>query len=202
MLAIDFVSSQRYAGSMMGNNADSQEVALPDILGIRRTLHILEEFDVRDWATKTGIHYTSGAPDAFEKLVQIATVWKTASLLYAHRVLHSLTNVTEWQLVTVEQLMSDIAAIESEDAIVKCLLWPIFIVGAESHKQEHREWALKMLDRVWRSLFSANVKNAACVLTILWNKQDSLRMQGDLEGAAAFDWITELSNQDERWMLF
>merc|ERR1711881_324429 len=103
--------------------------------------------------------------------------------------------------VTTSSLLTQVAKFGDEMNVIKCLLWPIFLVGAESNVEAERNWALSMLERIWRFNFCANAKSSVNILRSIWQKKDLLKAHMTTEEYRNFDWIGELSAGEEQWML-
>jgi hypothetical protein len=193
MLAIGFVSSQRHA---------VRTTASVSIDSIEHKITIIRNFDVYRWAKSIGKSYIAKDPDALTKLVRIGSIWQAAGLIYAKRVLHTFSPNSKVDTDTISSLSAQINVFEFDNDVLKCFLWPIFIVGAESETREQRDWSLKMLDRIWCINFCANAANAAKVLKGVWEKEDSFELRTNTYQYAKFDWIAELSAMEDRWMFF
>jgi hypothetical protein len=135
-------------------------------------------------------------------LLQLGNIWKLSAEIYACRVLRNMTG--DVALPPVQDLVNAYAFLDrKDDEIIKCLIWPTFIAGASSLNVATRGWALRTLDRIWAIAFVANVKNAAQVLTYLWEKQDQMTSRYLADGATGpfdWDWVGELSQLEDSWL--
>ncbi|KAJ5341100.1 Protein of unknown function DUF3468 [Penicillium brevicompactum] len=163
-------------------------------------------------------------PDLTYRLA-LATSYQDAVYLYTSRVLSRSregfsppwTDVgmpTDHRLITTN-LITQICLVPASDPHFKCLIWPTFIAGAECLPSQ-RALILEKLGSLYEAIMSVNVRNAAWVLRLMWQKQDLKRreQQGeesfpdDTAGAdynnneddLAFDWIDELDHSRLDWL--
>ena len=159
-------------------------------------------------------------PDLTYRLA-LATSYQDAVYLYTSRVLSRSregfsppwTDVgmpTDHRLITTN-LITQICLVPASDPHFKCLIWPTFIAGAECLPSQ-RALILDKLGSLYESLTSANVRNAAWVLRLMWQKQDLKRRDrhegqgfgetvGDIDDDdLMFDWIDELDHSRLDWL--
>ncbi|CAG7983471.1 unnamed protein product [Penicillium salamii] len=160
-------------------------------------------------------------PDLSYRLA-LATSYQDAVYLYTSRVLSRSregfsppwTDVgmpTDHRLITTN-LITQICLVPASDPHFKCLIWPTFIAGAECLPSQ-RALILEKLGSLYEALTSANVRNAAWVLRLMWQKQDLKRRErhgghdfgdtvgGDLDNDdLTFDWIDELDHSRLDWL--
>ncbi|CAG8178844.1 unnamed protein product [Penicillium salamii] len=160
-------------------------------------------------------------PDLSYRLA-LATSYQDAVYLYTSRVLSRSregfsppwTDVgmpTDHRLITTN-LITQICLVPASDPHFKCLIWPTFIAGAECLPSQ-RALILEKLGSLYEALTSANVRNAAWVLRLMWQKQDLKRRErhgghdfgdtvgGDLDNDdLMFDWIDELDHSRLDWL--
>ncbi|KAE8349207.1 fungal-specific transcription factor domain-containing protein [Aspergillus coremiiformis] len=181
-------------------------------------LHHIQAFDPVAWAEE--MQSFLYLPDLSVRTA-LATIWRAAVYLYTSRVLsrpraHSRATSTisglppDHKAIT-NLLIQQIPLIPVADAHFKCLIWPTFIAGAECTDPSHRAFLLQTLSAIYYDVTSVNVRNAAWVLSLMWQKRDSKRTQqqhthaDDLSGAvnyddADFDWIQELDDSRIDWL--
>ena len=193
MRAIGAVSSMRQTDAVQSAR---------NMRALQDKLLSIQSFSAKDWAVKVGGPYLRTTPNALEILFEIGQIWQGAGLLYTRRVLSTLTSIPGPASMDATRLKTQIARFDTDMEVLKCLLWPIFIVGAESDLLGERQWALSTLDRIWLYNSCANSKNSLFVLEGIWAKKDASRMHEGSEDGHNFDWISELSLLDELWMLF
>ncbi|SPO07765.1 uncharacterized protein DNG_10460 [Cephalotrichum gorgonifer] len=196
IMAIDLVSSQRRASiEAVLENSD-----LP-IQSLYSTLRQIQTFDIHSWATSVvacpSLKITSISP---KDLAHVGAIWKLAAEIYVSRLLYNLVEDADLLLPLVDVLRYEYSALGAEHCLVNGLAWPTFIAGASSSTSEQRVWALEVLERIWEGTMCANVKNAPLVLERLWKKQDIAREKSGCNDPGAWDWITELSSLEDRWI--
>ncbi|CAI7584591.1 unnamed protein product [Penicillium viridicatum] len=149
----------------------------------------------------------------------LATSYQDAVYLYTSRVLSRAregfsppwTDVglpLDHRLIATN-LITQICLIPNSDPHFKCLIWPTFIAGAECRPSQ-RGLILEMLRSLYETLTSVNVRNAAWVLRLMWQKQDLKRRErqnvSDEQGYdnndddLEFDWIEELDHTRLDWL--
>ncbi|PYI10255.1 C6 finger domain protein Acr-2 [Aspergillus sclerotiicarbonarius CBS 121057] len=117
----------------------------------------------------------------------LATVYKGAVYLYASRVLSrprpgAATIPNHFGLASDHAMVADltirqIALIPIADPHFKCLIWPTFIAGAECRDPSQRPFLLDKLRALYYDITSVNVRNAAWVLSVMWQKQDQKKAE-------------------------
>jgi hypothetical protein len=184
-------------------------------------LRHIDAFDADAWAEEMQSYLYLTLPDLSQRLA-LARAYKAAVYLYARRVLSrttafasdcALTDFSHSPLQprkTVEnELIQNLLLIPPEDEHFKCLIWPTFIAGAECTSHEQRSITLRLLGLLWNGFYSLNLQNAACVLKVMWDKQDE-RLQAtdvhqeeeddDDDDDEGFDWIQELDQSSTDWL--
>ncbi|OGM39506.1 C6 finger domain protein Acr-2 [Aspergillus bombycis] len=153
----------------------------------------------------------------------LATIWRSAVYLYTSRVLsrpraHGRAKSTipglppDHKAIT-NLLIQQIPLIPVADDHFKCLIWPTFIAGAECADPSLRPIPLQTLSAIYYDVTSVNVRNAAWVLSLMWQKRDSRRAQQQQQqhdnnpfGSFVhddeddFDWIQELDDSRIDWL--
>ncbi|KAI3291491.1 transcriptional regulator family: Fungal Specific TF [Penicillium roqueforti] len=144
----------------------------------------------------------------------LATSYQDAVYLYTSRVLSRTREGFSPPWIDVglppdhrliaTNLITQISLIPPSDSHFKCLIWPTFIAGAECRPSQ-RALILEKLGSLYEAMTSVNVRNAAWVLRLMWQKQDLKRREhqngydnndSDLE----FDWIEELDHTSLDWL--
>jgi hypothetical protein len=164
----------------------------------------------------------------------LAASYKAAVYLYTSRVLSRARpgfsppwtdiGVPADHPLVCSELITQICSIPHSDPHFKCLIWPTFIAGAECpHSQ--RAVILEKLGALYQAVTSVNVRNAAWVLRLMWEKHDirrskrhetfSSRFAGeqmesgmseyDNDGYnddvdSSFDWIDEMDESRLDWL--
>ncbi|KAL5365442.1 fungal-specific transcription factor domain-containing protein [Aspergillus floccosus] len=186
-------------------------------------LQHIQAFDPISWAEEMQSFYY--LPDVSMR-VALATVYRAAVYLYASRVLSrprpsaavsvGLGLPADHALVA-NLLIREITLIPVADPHFKCLIWPTFIAGAECRDPAQRPFLLRTLSDLYYDVTSVNVRNAAWVLSLMWQKRDAKR-HGSVPAVESpelsspsvnsdydcndddFDWIQELDNSRVDWL--
>ncbi|KAJ5749195.1 uncharacterized protein N7511_010891 [Penicillium nucicola] len=152
-------------------------------------------------------------PDLTYRLA-LATSYQDAVYLYTSRVLSRKRPGFDppWSDVGLPadhgfiatNLITQICLIPPSDPHFKCLIWPTFIAGAECRPSQRR-LILEKLGSLYEALTSVNVRNAAWVLRLMWQKQDTKRRERESGDSAddvdlTFDWIDELDSSRLDWL--
>ncbi|KAK6080619.1 hypothetical protein SCUP234_05165 [Seiridium cupressi] len=197
--AIDFVTYKRRVWLRHTPSTAITEV-LQELEALQATLLRISEFDIETWIHEVAGAAILGFPISQETLTHLCKVWKHSAEVYTSRVLYQLTGDASDLSPLLDGLIMELKYLEAETNVIKFLLWPIFLAGAESTRVDHREWILKILDRLWDSTLIASSKNAAFVLTTLWAKQDLKKQQPRSGEPKLWDWMTELLSLDCHWL--
>lgn len=198
--AISFCTSQRQNDTISPPGTLDPPI-MPDVQGLQDTLFGIQNFDILQWAK----YMVAVDPEPYsmpiEKLLNISLIWKLAAELYASRILYRVAHIDFPFSNMVDNIMKAYTPIAPDEELVKCIIWPVFVAGAESTRADQRSWSLSALDRIWNVVCGASVKNAQLVLQNLWIKQDHLQtLQGG--ESAQWDWIHELSSSKNHWLFF
>lgn len=149
----------------------------------------------------------------------LATSYQDAVYLYTSRLLSRAREgfSPPWADVGLQldhrliatNLITQICLIPDSDPHFKCLIWPTFIAGAECRPSQ-RGLILEKLGSLYEALTSVNVRNAAWVLRLMWQKQDLKRREcqnssgeqgyDNNDNDIEFDWIEELDNTRLDWL--
>ncbi|KAL4897242.1 putative C6 finger domain protein Acr-2 [Aspergillus ambiguus] len=186
-------------------------------------LQHIQAFDPISWAEEMQSFYY--LPDVSMR-VALATVYRAAVYLYASRVLSRPRSGTARSVGlglpadhtrVTDLLIREISLIPLADPHFKCLIWPTFIAGAECRDPAQRPFLLRTLSDLYYDVTSVNVRNAAWVLSLMWQKRDAKRQAAggpvDSPGLSSpsvasdydcddddFDWIQELDNSRVDWL--
>jgi hypothetical protein len=197
---VEFFSSQR--------RLDTGEMEPPiDVMGLSESLRQIREFDVESWAAAVPLNNVD--KNTLVDLQHIGTIWKLGADIYASRIFANVTRDSTMSMPSVDDIVAEYTFPELEDVdLIKCVLWPTFIAGAACSKLEHREWALRVFEKIWEVSLTANAKSAALVLMNLWKKQDLRNAQLPNELLAGMeiqkgeerDWLSELLSLEDAWL--
>ncbi|KAF4459466.1 Acriflavine sensitivity control acr-2 [Fusarium albosuccineum] len=196
LLSIGSFAMQRRGGPTRGPTSGNLEIG-----SVQETLRQLRSFDVQAWATKSVNQRHSEPSATADDLLHVGHIWKLTAEIYGFHVLSTLKqSVTDLQPPTLSSVIEEFGSLERNDEeLLKCLVWPTFVVGAASTHWCQRQWAYQMCNKIWEVTWSANAMNAKLVLADLWDKQD-LKSSGNVADADGWDWITELSKLDDFWL--
>ena len=177
----------------------STEGVEPQVRTPSMLLEHIRAFDAAAWAeSMQTFHFL---PDLSARIA-LGSAYKSAVYLYASRVLcHQRSSsyqtrsspsspsfipsppdyddmaVPSDRRATSYELIRQLCAVPGADPHFKCLLWPTFIAGAESRRRSQRPTIVSLLSGVYYAITSANVRNAAWVLSVMWQKKDLQRQQ-------------------------
>lgn len=188
----------------------------------------IRNFDPVSWAEGMQSHYY--LPDLSSRIA-LASSYQTSVYLYTSRVLSRAREgyAPAWTDVALptdhsrvaNELFAQICSIPVSDPHFKCLIWPTFIAGAESRRLAQRPLILQNLGTLYQTVTSVNVRNAAWVLRLMWQKQDLREKEGHAIRAleivdgemgsgfrvdsnddfdSSFDWVDELDASRLDWL--
>ncbi|KAJ5155858.1 Protein of unknown function DUF3468 [Penicillium capsulatum] len=189
----------------------------------------IRNFDPFSWAEGMQAHYY--LPDLSHRIA-LAISYQKSVYLYTSRVLSRTREgyAPAWTDVALptdhsrvaNELVAQVCSIPTSDPHFKCLIWPTFIAGAESRRLAQRPLILEKLGSIYQVVTSVNVRNAAWVLRLMWQKQDLKETErhancafGDINGGmssaslkdnddddfdSSFDWVDELDESRLDWL--
>ncbi|KAJ5684101.1 uncharacterized protein N7477_000446 [Penicillium maclennaniae] len=217
-----------------------QPAALPELMhsgqgitleSLAALLQGIRNFDPVAWAQEMQTYFFISD---LSHRTALAASYKAAVYLYTSRVLSrprqgfsppwtDLGTPADHPLMCAE-LITQICAIPPSDPHFKCLIWPTFIAGAECPRSQCA-LILEKLGALYNAVTSVNVRNAAWVLRLLWEKHDtklSKRYENVTSGLAGeqmengnfeyfndsyhdeldstFDWIDEMDESRLDWL--
>jgi len=188
-------------------SSDSSEIhdesfLAPDIPALQVALDQVKAFGAEVWATDMASAHPDPSSINAADLMHLCMIWKLTTEIYASRILYKLTGDMNFLVPLVDEIIKHYNYLERNDDLLKCLIWPTFIVGAECRTAEQREWVGRVYEKIWWITLSANTKNAVLVLASLWKKQDLIKEELGDRVAEAWDWLGELSSLDDKWLFF
>lgn len=82
--------------------------------------------------------------------------------------------------------------IPSHDFHIKSLVWPAFVLGAETHCADLRKAVQEIFQQIWISSCCYNVRTAAEMLHVIWTRNHCEN--------ADKTWLDYIWEQDESWL--
>ncbi|KAJ5267004.1 Protein of unknown function DUF3468 [Penicillium angulare] len=209
--------------SMQQGQPLSRESYMQLLQGIR-------SFDPVAWAQEMQTYFHL---DDLSSRIALASAYQAGVYLYTSRVLSKArdgyspswndTNLPSDHSQAAHDLITRICSVPISDPHFKCLIWPTFIAGAECRRLSQRSLILEKLAALYQAVTSINVRNAAWVLRLMWQKQDLKRHErenvpvglvdgllpsgvleqddhGDETFDSSFDWVDELDASRLDWL--
>ena len=190
----------------------------------------IRSFDPVSWAQDMQAYFFL---DDLSSRIALASAYQASVYLYTSRVLSRAregysppwteTNLPSDHSQAAHDLITRICSVPLTDPHFKCLIWPTFIAGAECRRLPQRSLVLEKLGALYQAVTSVNVRNAAWVLRLMWQKQDLKRRErenvpvGLIDGLlpsgvfeeenndddtfdSSFDWVDELDASRLDWL--
>ncbi|GKZ43340.1 hypothetical protein AbraIFM66951_004437 [Aspergillus brasiliensis] len=154
-------------------------------------IDFIQQFDCSVWASSLPYLGTT-PPRGTSSLCTLAQTYKLGALIYGKRVLGALTKECLPLEDLLQELLATIDNLQDDNALYKCILWPIIIAGLECQQQEQRESVRTYMERFWEHTKCVNVINAAKIIEDRWQ-------QGD--GTEPSNWIFSIGNLGRDWLL-
>ncbi|KAK8028640.1 hypothetical protein PG991_005696 [Apiospora marii] len=129
------------------------------------SLTLIDKFNCSQWAAKH--HETASVI----MRTHLAEAYRGAISVYALRVL-GRDVVRENVSLVVGRAISHLRQIPAEDTHFKGILWPAFVLGAESTDPVHRAVILEIFQNLSRLLQTWAVNQAAIILQEIWSNAD------------------------------
>lgn len=137
---------------------------------VQDTLTMLDltiNFDCLKWASDfvQSTQSTVTSTVEIQKLSLLSQAYKTAAILYGNRILCALKTPTSNKIfdneALVSQLLDVIESLKGDEALFKCLLWPIFIAGLECQSDNKQMLVIGSLKLLWDVTCCLNVISAS-----------------------------------------
>lgn len=137
-------------------------------------LDLVEDFDAgtspstlkgEGFSTQQGMHET-------QRRRVLAEVYKIGTLVYGKRVLSTLLRAEPTLESHVSNLLELLDTLRSDQELLKCVLWPVFVTGLECRSPEHKQYFIKSLEQFWMTTKCLNAVNAAKILQEHWQEGD------------------------------
>lgn len=148
--------------------------------------NMLEHFSPSEWSAK------SSRMEHYESRLHLASAYKAAVEIYAAHVLGTYHPSTSWMTHLVQRAVVHVVSIPSNDFHIKSLVWPAFIIGAETEAGELRDMLRRVFQQIWVVSCCRNARNAGDVLEILWNRT--------LEERVRRTWLEYMYEEGGDWL--
>jgi hypothetical protein len=116
-------------------------------------------------------------------------VYQIGVLLYGRRLIAALKREATSQDNLLSELLELLNTLRSNQPLLKCALWPIFVAGLECRSLAQKNFFIARLEEFWMTTNCLNVINATKILQEYW-KQD------DRE-----DWVFDVDRFGCAWLL-
>lgn len=157
-------------------------------------LESTQNYDCYSWASSLSRPYSSSTTQDTNMLYNLAQSYKIASLIYGDCVLGAHIGNTISQSDSVDELICIIDALKNDEALFKCILWPMFVAGLESQRQTQRDFVTRCLEKFWFETKCLNVVNAGNILQRFWRQEDQ-------QQTSLSHWIFNIGQLGNDWLL-
>lgn len=119
--------------------------------------------------------------------IRIAAAHRSAVCIYLARALSTenplLDPTSDTAIVNLPALSADIvhhiSYLKPGDALFKSICWPLFLAGAESRNNDHRQWIMDKLDELYEIMFWGYLHTSKRVLETIWKYIDAVEAVGE-----------------------
>lgn len=157
-------------------------------------LQSTHSYDCYPWASSLSRQPSSSTTQDTNMLYNLAQSYKIASLIYGNCVLGAYVGDTTSQSDLVDELIRIIDALKNDEALFKCILWPMFVAGLESQRQTQRDFVTRCLEKFWFETKCLNVVNAGNILQRFWRQEDQQK-------TSLSHWIFNIGQLGNDWLL-
>ncbi|EHA27344.1 hypothetical protein ASPNIDRAFT_44782 [Aspergillus niger ATCC 1015] len=152
-------------------------------------------FDCHNWVTETlRASSTTSTTRNIQSLEHLAQAYKSATLIYGWRVCDRLTGNETPLDDLVKALVVEAETLRRDEALFKCILWPLFIAGLESQEQSQKSHIRNCLESFWFETKCINVINAVTILERFW--VDPSNVEDD-----SSSWVFRMGQLEGDWLL-
>jgi hypothetical protein len=135
-------------------------------------------------------------PQHYQSRYHLAHAYKAAIGIYASHVIKQ-TSAHPFlygpHILDLTKLgVSHMLQIPANDFHIKSLVWPAFIIGAETQDIDLRQKVQMIVEQIWVSSCCYNVRTAAEMLGVIWGRGQDDR--------ADRTWLQYVWEQDESWL--
>ncbi|GAB1192880.1 hypothetical protein APSETT444_002079 [Aspergillus pseudonomiae] len=189
----NFIIRQIYLDMLAGSDPLDRGSLESYIDNVSRVLDITQGFDCRAWVSDVPQLHTYSTHDT-DMLSTLAEAYKAGTLIYGIRVRDALTGDTTPVNDLLCALIALIEAMRCDEALFKCMLWPMFVAGLESRQQDQRDFVISCLEKFWFETKCINVVNAANILRRFWKMDDT-------QQTLSSQWIFNIGQLGRDWLL-
>lgn len=136
-------------------------------------------------------------PRHHESRSHLAQAYKTAVEVYASRIFGSLPGQDylsgAYLLEATQSAIFHMLSIPAEDFHVKSLVWPAFVLGAETQIPELRVMIRIIFRNIWVSSCCYNARNAAEMLEKIWARDSPPQ-------STEKSWLDYIWEQEDSWL--
>ncbi|RAH51285.1 uncharacterized protein BO95DRAFT_350661 [Aspergillus brunneoviolaceus CBS 621.78] len=163
---------------------------------IQVSLESTQSFDCHVWATELepSLSTFTGPAQSFPLLEKLGQAYKLGTSIYGWRVCDVFTGDSTPLEDIVGELINTVAALRSNEALFKCILWPLFVAGLESRDACQRQLVGDCLRRFWFETKCINVINAEKILQRFW-------AEAEQNPNSRSSWIFSMGQVDGDWLL-
>ncbi|GKZ51915.1 hypothetical protein AbraIFM66951_008166, partial [Aspergillus brasiliensis] len=193
------LSTLRYFSTARDHLAGPRHLDTPEIYSLLQSVTSLLEstksFDCHDWVTEIMRASVTTPPMQSVRLLEsLAQAYKSATLIYGWKICDALTGNKSSLDDLVRELVCEIDRLRTDEALFKCILWPLFTAGLESQDQAQRDHIKECLESFWFETKCINVINAVTILERFW--VDPSNVQN-----ASSSWIFRMGQVEGDWLL-
>ncbi|KAI5458473.1 fungal-specific transcription factor domain-containing protein [Mariannaea sp. PMI_226] len=151
---------------------------------------MLQHFSPSTWAAKS-----SRIEHSISRF-HLASAYKAAVEIYTSHVLGNLAGSyylsASYIADLVDSAVMHMVAIPPDDFHIKSLVWPAFIIGAETNSCDQRDSLRDIFKQIWKASCCRNAKSAGEMLEILWSRSP--------EDCARMTWLEYMYEEREGWL--
>ncbi|KAK4640013.1 hypothetical protein QC761_611340 [Podospora bellae-mahoneyi] len=174
---------------------------------VKRALELLgraKKFDVVDWVY--AIQGLSLEQDDLSVRVSLARAHRAAACLYI--LLCVPDALKPLGLVSLEPLVLElrgyIAEVPLDHVLLKGIVWPVFLAGAQTTKASQRVWYVERLESVWAKnpwiCPWGYIRTAIEMMREIWEARDAMEMAG-LEELGGWNWLAAMKSRREQCLI-
>ncbi|KAK9319211.1 fungal-specific transcription factor domain-containing protein [Lipomyces orientalis] len=189
--AIQYLSFQRDA--IVDAEPIDDATICKQVEDITATMDSVQKFDCYGWAVSLPRRHQS-SPEDIKNLCALAFAYKLGATIYGRRVLDASTGDVSSQDDLVCELIGVIGSLQDDNALFKCILWPMFVAGLECRWQAHRKFLVECMEKFWGLTLCLNVINAADILNEYWQRVDR-------QNQLSSQWIFDIGRLGQDWLL-